>query len=428
MTAQEFILQKKSEFPFDKGRNDSFFKSPFYKKMEQEGKIHKDTKDLLRNMNDWAVSLFEAHRQRIPTTIIDLYEKGKIAIGEINNELPNARYYKLGELNYAVTINTGLIKFIHRVIRAYSTRYNPPDDNISFEETCQKIADIFWWFGISEGRAFGPDYPITEDQIIKASKFATEAEFFFLAHELGHVFNDIFKNSEVRDEHNEEIEEFAADMFALGTCLGLSNGGNYVENLELDFIYASCELALLIFDGLEQLGFETEKTHPSAEKRIALLREWLKDLCSSENDYQNIIHLADANTKIYNSIISVIKQPTSKQEEYFNQKAKEAIEEVNRLLEDCTKGDIPDYATFNSEMGNLFNFGYHHKFLNKVFEVGQSFFQDITHYESGNTEWTDTSKKLFLKYKLFLSFILYSPEPMKTIFEQKLQEAKNYAI
>jgi len=302
MNAQDFILQKKSEFSLKEEQNDSFSKSPLFKKWVQEGKIHEMENCLPK---DFALALFEAHKQRIPAQIIDLFEKGKLAIGEINDELPNARYYKLGEHNYAVTINTGLIKFIYRVIRAYSTRFNSDESKISFEETCQKIADIFWWFGMSKGKAFGPAYPITEDQIIMASRFATEAEFFFLAHELGHVFNDMFKKSEVQDEDNENheyIEEFAADRFALLTCLGLLSGGKPVEDLRHDIAYASCELALLIFDGLEQLGFETEKTHPPTEQRITVLREWLKDSCPSEEVYQNIIQLADANTEVYNNI------------------------------------------------------------------------------------------------------------------------------
>jgi len=197
-----------------------------------------------------------------------------------------------------------------------------------------------------------------------------------------------------------------------------------VENIRPDVIYSSCEFALLIFGGLENLGFEIEKTHPSAIARIENLRKNLKAICRDEEVYKNLTKFADGNTAIYNKVISVISQPTKKQKNYFTQQAQEIINKINDLLNRCSGGFVPDYATFNREMHLLFDFGYHHKIIYEVFKVGQVFFQDIKNFEDNNSQSNETTTRNFHKFKLFFGFIDQLPETAKNIFQEKLSLMK----
>lgn len=263
MTPQELIAIKKSEFAVSNS-NELFFDSDLFKEELKDGKDVEKLKEEIKN-TDYAVYLFEQNRNRFPSYVNQMYDSGSFAIGEIDNPIPNAHFYNLGDLNYAITFNAGLKNFIYRVIRAYSTRFVFTEDenkksSISFEETCQKIADIFWWFGISQGQAYGPNYPITKDQIKMANILTMEAELFFVAHEVGHLNYDMMSNSPMADKYKENYghlsEEFEADRFALLTCLGaFDESGNHKAERN-DVIYAGCELALLIFSGLEKIDLK----------------------------------------------------------------------------------------------------------------------------------------------------------------------------
>ncbi len=436
MTPLEFISNEKSKYPQIDLSNLNF-ESKFAKGNLDESEIEKVKSDFLKT--DYAQYLFQSNGYRVPVIIKELCNNGNLAIGELNNPIPNAHCHIIDEINCAVTFNSGLRDFIYRVVRAYSTRYNiTPQENwedisslISFEETCRKIAEIYWWFMETEGKSFGPNYQIDEKQILFANILALEAEFFFLAHEFGHVIIhhlDSMQSSPLSEiiykiEHGSSDEEFQADRFGLLISMGCMPDEKLTASFNYEITYFGIELALMIFSTLEKFGLKGENTHPPFLERINNVRANLKKICPDEEFYNNLVKFSDQNIALYEKITDRILNPTKEQESLYENEAREIIKGITKLLDKCSAGSIPDYMTFYLEMESLFNNGYHHKLIEEIFSVGQVFIADILNHRNGAT-YKEDNKRNFFKYKLFFGFIQRLREPAKSLFMEKLTQQK----
>jgi hypothetical protein len=401
MTPQNFILSKRKQFP------------PLPKlspedrlKITREMNLTKEETDALLQADleeDFLLFLFRQNRFRISQPILDLFDSGKLALGEINNSVPNAHYKKL-DGGYAITFNVGLRNFIYRIIRAYSTRFafpGGPDPQISFEETCQKIADIYWWFFVSDGHSIGPDYPISRDQKIMANILTSECEFFFLAHEIGHLTLDITNTTTAANLSPME-EENAVDLIALQMSLSGRNKNG------VDLIYSGIEIAFLIFDGLAKLGMEMEDhAHPKSIDRIRNLRTSLER--NFPNDYMKIRHVSDINEKMFTEVMSVVSGREKKYGDFFEKTSVNFTKDVHKLLQKCSKGFVPDHMGFRKEMTILFDMGYHHI----LFKIIDDIVENMRTTNAPNLE-------IFNKYKLFLGFCDTLKEPVKSIFQKRM--------
>lgn len=347
-----------------------------------------------------------------------------MAVGEINDPIPNARAKRLNGPAYAVLFNSGLPKFLYRITRALSTRFSVEAEesnreSVSFEEMCRIITDIFFWY-VETGQAFGPSYPITKHQMMVASMLAVEAESFFLAHELGHIFNEIKTIAEGQSEHIIQLaweDEFAADQFALDTFI---SSRNHKESpVPLDICYAGAEIAISIFAGLETVGVEFEGTHPPASERLSLLREHLRNRCADDKTYDNITGFAKPLDLVFENIIGALSSPDW--QDFLDRAANDVMMQIDSLLEDCTGGMVPDYATFRAAMPEIFERIASYRLYERVARIAADFF---SHMEQINNEGDAAVNKeswvAFQKYKLFISTIESLNEPARSLLEEAM--------
>jgi hypothetical protein len=373
------------------------------------------------NQNGLASLLWNNLKDKLPNQIKEVFENEKIAIGEINDPSPNAFTKKLGEDGYAVLFNTGLKDFIYRIIRALSARlifYKDDQELTSFKDICRIISEIFWWYqetiNFDVKHAMGPSYPITDQKIKTASRIAVAAESFLVAHEIGHIINEINKE-EFADTHN---DEYSADYIALGIVLGAYNRQNPAlsrsDYLDMIFAYAGAELIFQIFKGLEDLGFEFNDTHPKAALRLEMLRKTSKSVFANEQEWERLLIISRQIDKMFNGVISIINDPTEYQK-YYDDEAEAIVEKLKVLLERCSGGVVPNYVKFYQEAPEIFDFGYSFKLTEIVAETTKRFLDTI-----GVEGLTEEKWKNFQKYKLLIGFTDYMNEPMRSVFRKSL--------
>jgi hypothetical protein len=179
------------------------------------------------NKTDFAEYLLSLLKPRLLVHLVELFEEGFMAVGEINDPNPNASVKLIDCEGYAIVFHTGLRDFIYRVARILSTRFAPTEsqDHLgevvpNIAETARLIAEVFWWFQ-ETGCAFGPQYTIEPSQARIANLLSLEAEKFLLGHEIGHAFDMALDHnhpffSEISSALPIEFrEEHVADLFAL---------------------------------------------------------------------------------------------------------------------------------------------------------------------------------------------------------------------
>jgi hypothetical protein len=391
-------------------------------------KILKEQPKLMESINDesspdYVQYLLDRLKPRLPPNLLHILETDSVACGLINDSRPNAHCYVHMPRKFVVTINSGLRDFNYRVVRAFSTRISVEGDkqktNVSFEDTCRIIGDIFLW--LSEiGSAHGPNYDITDQQFVLANILTLEVNSFFLAHELAHgiyhISSDPIYGLTIQD-FDAEQEEFFADAFAFQLLLGRPKGSVGLPPIELS--YAAIELSLMIWKGLELFGIEFEGTHPSAEKRLTSIRQMLAEVYQ-ETETRNIITtLAKPLSEIFERVTDVIKTP--RYEAFLDRAAKDMVIELDALLTRCTGGDVPDYVTFYKEAEHLFDNGFSLTLSQHMAKVATDFFGRIGQVDNElDAQQSQEARITFQKYKLFLAYVEQLRPDVKLIFKRAL--------
>lgn len=440
MNPREYIAAVKGNFP-TRHLNASELPELAKKKWQESGGSLDELLETI-NTKDFAEYLLDLLSPRLPDELIQLFRSGFIAVGAVEDPTPNAFVKRLDGEGYAIIFNIGLRDFIYRVARILATRFVPqvflpriPEKPpISFEESARLIAEVFWWLQ-ETGRTFGPDYPIHEQQAMIANLLALEAETFLLAHEIGHVIDEgsrhqnaaFLKLGDTIPLHHRE--EHAADVIGLNLVMELHNNNAERHPFLTPLTYAGVEFALLIYQGLELLGFEVDESHPGAPNRIKHLRLEMESRCESEESWRNLSGLAFAIETIFSRMLAIIQDP-GEHEEFFNREAERILLELDDLLESCIGSLFPNYMYFHMHAGEIFNRGYSHKLLERIASVAADFFSDVRQLQDGNPVANSQVWKRFQKYKLLLSHILeYTSEPARSIFLNTLEgPAKEYGL
>lgn len=390
---------------------------------------------------DFAERLLSRLLPRLPEGFEKIIDEGLITVLGMNDPVPNAYMKKNGEHCFTIVFNRGLAEFIYRIARALSTRFAVEGDSrnaeqMSFEKTCQIVADIFWWYQETE-RACGPSYPVTAEQIYLANLLALESESFFLAHELGHVFIEV---SDSLDNDTEALSsdpsyiEYKADKFALSVLLQSSTKA-YPGVVSPSISYAGAELGLQIFAGLEKIGLDFSRTHPPAMNRLRSLRRNAKSMCADDTSYERLIGLSSNTEKVFSAIIRILETRGSEYESFFRRAADQVVGEMRQILDECTDGFVPDYVRFWNEARRVFDAGYSHKLCEEIAEVTRDFLRSLADLpderdvpaklEAQDEEFMAKmmeGQKNFQKYKLLMSFIEKMREPARSIFEKALTQ------
>jgi hypothetical protein len=422
-TPEEYISQIKSRYPpKELPISDS---SPVLNELfdGNEGQY----KQMLESAKsqDYAQLLLDRLAPDLPEGFAALIQEGILSVGEINDPTPNARVERLEGPTYAILFNTGLQQFIYRVTRALSTRFHPQGhqdaiEDVPFDETCRIITDIFFWFR-ETGQAFGLGYPVTTDQVMIASMLATEAETFFLAHELGHVFSElqaIAYGASEDDRVQAWDDEAAADRFAM-TAL-MNSASRKHTSVHAEVCYAGAEIALLIFAGLEALDVPFEASHPSATSRLENLRAYLRHCVEDAHILDRITSLSQPIDLLFTNILYRLRSPDW--EGFLDRAAEDVVKELDRLLDQCTGGMVPDYYSFQNAVNSLLDRLSSHRLYERVAQAAADFFSHMTRLSKQDDDPATKSEArvAFQKYKLFVSIIRDMHEPAKSFLEKAL--------
>ncbi|MGT2465819.1 hypothetical protein ACVOMV_12800 [Mesorhizobium atlanticum] len=202
---------------------------------------------------------------RLPKKIRDLLDSGAIAVGEIDKPSVDARVVQIAQ-GHAIVINSGTHKFVYRIARILSTRFAPigsGDPALAFEETARMVAEAFWWH-LETGYAFGPEYPVTAEQLLIANQITLEAMAFLVCHELGHAINDRDASAEYKMEVevSPHLDEHGADFLGAMWTLGLGSGELLPSASQMAIRYSGIEFVLVVWAALERLGVAFSDSHP----------------------------------------------------------------------------------------------------------------------------------------------------------------------
>jgi hypothetical protein len=287
----------------------------------------------------YANRLYEQLKGRLTGKIIQAFQSGRLAIGEIGIAEPNALSVALPGNRFAIEIYSGLSMFFYKVSRALCTRVEinvpgkpPVPPSQTSEQAEAIIAEVFLWFAKS-GQILGRDYSIARDQMILASNLATNAELFTLAHEIGHTGIDqkLVRRISVQEE------EFVADAIAMYIMLGLGQG-QPVPSGPNRMAYAGVEFGLQVLSGLEKLGFSFSGSHPPAIKRLQFVRAYAKQACRTESTFNSLRTVAGAFDVLLDNSIHKISasgspKPPSVEKSLLN---------LYALIEEWSKGTITE--------------------------------------------------------------------------------------
>jgi hypothetical protein len=218
----------------------------------------------------------------------------------------------------------------------------------------------------------------------------------------------------------EHKQEYAADAIGLALAMELHNVDAQRDSFRTPLIYAGVEFALQVYRVLEDLDFQFDNSHPTAEARLSFIRSEMKKRCNPDS-WNVLTSVSTGIDNVFDGITKILKDPTE-HDEYYRRQADEFMLELDQLLSQCTGGMVTNYAEFYEKAGRIFERGYPHKMLERVAEVAGDFFatlQDVTPQDerSKNEVWIR-----FQKFKLLLAFVdQFVNEPARSLFAEALR-------
>jgi hypothetical protein len=187
----------------------------------------------------------------------------------------------------------------------------------------------------------------------------------------------------------------------------------------VEFCYAGAEIALSTFGGLEALGVDFGTSHPPAHERLAAIRQHLRASCADESSLERITSLSKPLDLLFLHIIGQLKAPDW--EAFLDRAAADVMRQLERLLDQCTGGMVPDYVTFKLNVPKLFDRLSSHRLYERVAHAAADF---ARHMKTVNDNAEDAAKQdawvAFQKFKLFMSTIREMNDPFKSLLEEAL--------
>ncbi|HEV2596438.1 MAG TPA: phage exclusion protein Lit family protein [Sphingomicrobium sp.] len=368
------------------------------------------------NTGDYVERLLESVSERLPDNVRKLIESGMIAVGEI--ALPNfdARVVPVGA-GHAILINRGTHQFVYRIARILATRFVPDDRDepvAPLEDTARIMAEAFAWY-LNTGQAFGPQYPITLEQLQLANLITLEAMKFILCHEIAHAVTDREAPPEYRTEvdASPHLDEHGADVFGAMWALGLASGEAPQDAWNMAVRYAGIEFMLQVWAVFEQLGYEFSDTHPPATDRLEVIRLFIADKCY-EPTWDALTSISQGTAQLFAKITELLNDP-EKLQDIIAAEVPHLLAELDALLDRCATFPVPNYCTFYSEAGRIFDRGYPDQLMAHIAEIAAEFI-------SGNKDepWSMERARRLQRFKLLIGYLEHLNEPARAHFQAAL--------
>lgn len=431
MTPREYVASQQARWPVPKVTADDVA----HIAAAIGEKAGKSVEEFVRDYNetDYATWLLNILKPRLAPELAALFDAGTIAVGTLGKPEPDAHVTRVDEDSYAILFHTGLRDLIYRVTRIIATRTytgsdSGPRDAAGLEETARLIAEVFWW-SQEKGAVFGPDYPISQAQILAASLLTQEAAVFLLAHETGHIIDEQSAGAldhvaipgdpaDVAGMTLRQRDEYAADIIGLHLTMGFA-GPSPPQATHVLYTYAGVELALRIYQALEDIGYEFKEHHPPASKRLLHIRTVMQSKCHPQ-EWDAISSIASAIDDLMSNVVKILQNP-GEHERFYEQQAAAIVNDFHALLERCSTGVIPDYAIFYPEAAALFGRGYSHKMLEQVAEISARFFTELRSVAASGGATAPRhaiDMPTINKGKLLFGFIEGLKEPARSIFKR----------
>jgi hypothetical protein len=416
--AEKYIQQQREKYPNSKEPDISFFESEPFKYLMEAGM----TKDMVSKLSsqDLAIHLLDFILPFLPEKIVNLLDSKRLQVAEIQNFKINAELKILGDNNYAIIFSTELSKFLYRIIRVLSTRFdiNQEGTYLEFNDFLINLTEVIWYYN-ETGRAIGPDYFISKQQMNFANKLTTSSELFFLSHEFGHLFNILEKSVEIQEKEDETF----ADNFALDTLL---KAPLIFEYYEPEFLYAGIELGIQIYRFMDDLGIEFEDTHPKSQERLNSIREYLS--CNYDPEFVSKVTTISSVIDIYiNNLIETLNDSSNTIHIHFEKVAKNIMQQMNNVLDSCVspKDGIPNYSLYYPKLVKIFNGHYPALFREEVRRITEEF-----HNAQKKIDSKQISIKgwcyYFQRYKLLNGYIFFNMH--EGLLKERLLEIMSNSI
>lgn len=244
------------------------------------------------------VSLFKDHRTEWVRSLLEqvvvglpdelkafLLDEQSVLAAEVNTGDVNAHAIQAPNGGWLILLNRGIISFAYKAARAFAIHFrfdgDPEKSAPERERTADLIATVFDWYLVT-GIPLGPDFDIEPRQMAVASRIATEAEKFIVAHEVGHHLlghvaagtrSMLVAGQAVKAMDVSYQQELDADHMGLRLSLESITS---TEPFDYNLAYAGIEMFLQVVSLLEAYAAAPESdTHPSAAERLAALRKTL---------------------------------------------------------------------------------------------------------------------------------------------------------
>lgn len=248
-----------------------------------------------------AQHIFAMNPTRTQLSLAMQMKGAQLVCAEVGSTAPNAYTRGFYDNSRLVMLNTGLIDFVRAVNRVlFANTYvhfgKEPQvvAALSPAGAAERLAGLYaaWKSGEIWREEKLQAMPIDLQQRVDAdAELLTCASLLFtLSHELGHAVLHYEKLS--ADDALGELgpeEELQADTF--GIRLAMTGWGD-AGNKNWRAAAAGAMISLRIFSGLERLGHVFPGNHPPPERRLAKLRENLKELCVTEEGYYHVTTIA----------------------------------------------------------------------------------------------------------------------------------------
>lgn len=388
------------------------------------------------------VHLTDRLRGRLPDYATHMLDSDRIVFCVVAAPEPRIYVEDCEDRTWAIVLHQDLPTLLYRITRAvFSTiglqlAGETSEAVVNEDDLVQILSNIFWWYG-ETGLIFGPDYPISEQQIQLANAICVEAETFLLAHEISHVVLYPARGDVLPEELIERLifgspgygpeeatpweEEFLADAYAVELVMGLAVGS--VENIGAtnQLRYAGVEWMLVLTKALEALGFPVSTTHPPASDRLESIRSHLRGFIDEDGLYEAIRLFPARFEDVLDRTVAVLVGGATAKLSY-EAEAQALVDRLERSLDTAARPSPPNYLGFYDVLSSVLGKGYHHliipklqSLIDRLRPVDPKFCIEIELREKIGHDLSDEERIIafdYRRFKLIIGFFNRQSNPM----------------